>query len=64
MKSIKIKTTKTYNFVKDGNCESCDLFDYCNEIDDTDCEGGADGHYECDDEDVEQINDLQNGNKR
>lgn len=58
MKSIKLRITQTYNFVKNGDCESCALFDYCNEIDDTECEGGTAGHYECENEEVEQINDL------
>lgn len=55
-KAIKVRITRAYEFVKGGNCETCNLFDYCNDIDDTDCEGGTTGHYEYGDEDIEQVN--------
>lgn len=57
-KAIKVRVTTTYDFVKGGDCEDCNLFDYCNDIDDKDCEGGTAGHYEFgDEENVEQVND-------
>lgn len=57
---IKIRISATYDFVKGGDCGMCELFDYCNDIDETDCEGGTAGHYEYgDNESIEQINDLQ-----
>ena len=55
-KAIKVRITRACEFVKGGDCEMCDLFDYCNDIDDTDCEGGTTRHYEYGDEDIEQVN--------
>lgn len=55
MDSIKIKIERTYKFVKGGDCEGCDLFDLCNDMDGQDCELGTVGHYEEDDEQIEQI---------
>lgn len=57
-KTIKVRIIETYDFVKGGDCETCKLFDYCNYIDDKDCEEGTIGHYEYgDEENIEQIND-------
>lgn len=57
-KTIKVRVTTAYDFVKGGDCEDCNLFDYCNDIDDKDCEGGTAGHYEFGgEENVEQVND-------
>ena len=53
-KVIKVKIIRAYEFVKGGDCDTCNLFDYCNDIDNTDCEGGATGHYECSEEEIEQ----------
>lgn len=55
MKTIKIKIERTFQFVKGGDCESCDLYDYCSEVDNQDCELGTVGHYEEDDEEIEQL---------
>ena len=55
MDSIKIKIERTYKFVKGGDCEGCDLFELCNDVDGQDCELGTVGHYEEDDEQIEQI---------
>ena len=55
MDSIKIKIERTYKFVKGGDCEGCDLLDLCNEVDWDDCQAGEEGHYEIDDEEIEQL---------
>ena len=58
MKPIKLKIIQSYDFVKGGDCGDCKLFDYCSNIDESDCEGGTIGHYEYgDDEEIEQVND-------
>lgn len=58
MKDIKLRITLTYNFVKGKDCTGCHLIDYCNELNDLDCEEGTMGHYECDEEELEQLDDL------
>jgi hypothetical protein len=55
MSLIKIKIERTYKFVKGGSCDKCDLFYLCNEVDWQDCELGTVGHYEEDDEQIEQL---------
>lgn len=57
MNEVILRITTSYNFVKgDGGCDECKLFDYCQELDTIDCEGGEKGHYEYgDEEEIEQL---------
>ena len=57
MNEIRLRITKSYNFVKsDVGCDECELFDYCQELDTIDCECGTEGHYEYgDEEEIEQL---------
>ena len=57
METIKVRIERTYKFVKDekDGCNHCDLCDLCNEVDWNDCQAGEEGHYEIDDEQIEQI---------
>ena len=55
METIKVRIERTYKFVRGGDCEDCDLSELCNEVNWNDCSGGAAGHYEIDDEQIEQL---------
>lgn len=55
METIKVRIERTYKFVSGKDCEGCDLYDLCNEVDWNDCQAGESGHYEIDDEQIEQI---------
>ena len=55
METIKIKIERTFKFEKGGDCEKCDLFDYCNEVDGLECDMGETEHYEDIDENIEQL---------
>lgn len=55
MSTIKIKHVHIFDFVKGGDCDNCDMRDYCYEADDEECEGGTLGHYEEIDEEIDQI---------
>lgn len=53
MLTVNIK--RTYKFVKSGGCDDCDLLLLCNEIDTDECLEGEGGHYEEEDEEIEQL---------
>lgn len=55
--TIKVKIERTYKFVKDRErgCDFCGLYDFCNDVDWNECEGGEKGHYKIDDENIEQL---------
>lgn len=55
METIKVKIERTYKFVKGKDCDNCDLYDLCNEVNWNDCQEGTAGHYEIDDEQIEQL---------
>ena len=55
MDTIKIKIERTFKFEKGGDCEKCDMYDYCNEVDGLECDMGETGHYEDIDENIEQL---------
>ena len=55
METIKVRIERTYKFVSGKDCDGCDLYDLCNEVDWSDCQAGEAGHYEINDEQIEQI---------
>lgn len=55
MEKIRIRIERTYRFVKGKGCDECELNDLCNEVEWSNCNEGQDGHYEVDEEELEQI---------
>lgn len=55
MDTIKVRIERTYKFVSGKGCDACDLCDLCNDVDWSDCHIGEAGHYEIDDELIEQL---------
>ena len=55
METIKVKIERTYKFVSGGCCDDCHLSELCNDVGWNDCSEGTAGHYEIDDEQIEQL---------
>ena len=55
MSTIKIKHTHVFEFRKGGDCDDCDMRDYCLEAFDQECDEGTLGYYEEIDEEIDQI---------
>ena len=55
MERIKVRIEKNFLFAKGSGCADCDLYDLCNDVDWSDCQGGMRGHYEIEEEEINQI---------
>ena len=55
MERIKVRIEKNFLFAKGSGCADCDLYDLCNDVDWSDCQGGMQGHYEIEEEEINQI---------
>jgi hypothetical protein len=57
MSTIKIQHTHVFEFREGGDCDKCDMRDYCLEAFDQECDEGTLGYYEEVDEEINQIED-------